>query len=481
MTLSRLTSDEMWSDYTDRMTSRSYPQNNRLLQASPTVAELVELVSQGKWLAARTEECRALSKMEQWYRQNKFLIPWALLSLEVAVSVGLRLYKIKTGAERDCEVVPSPIKTLLPKLSDAEAADLPYPPDAYPGARDVQSPYGSLRVYEWGPEDGRKVLLVHGISNPCITLGAIAHGLVDKGCRVILFDLPGRGYSSTPVPTAHSTRLHTTSILLALTSSPLPWTGNGATFSLIGYSLGGGIVANFTSYFPSLVASLVLLAPAGLVRAEHFTLSNKFFYNTGLINETMLEGIIKKRLSRGDPPTKATPPKIVADAAPAIEEVPEKNLGVTPDLPELSRARPGITVPKVVVSDSYVITLNQILTSKQAWQIDYHSGFVKSFMSSIRYGPIAGQHSDWRRIGERLSAQNAASQEVFAKYGLQNGKVLIIGGKKDVLIIEDELVEDATEVLGVGNVKISFIDAGHELPITKSSEIVETIWDFWRT
>jgi alpha-beta hydrolase superfamily lysophospholipase len=81
----------------------------------------------------------------------------------------------------------------------------------------------------------------------------------------------------------HSTRLYTTSILLAITSSPIPWTGNDTQFSLIGYSLGGGIVVNFTSYFPSLVSSLVLLAPGGLVRPDHFTLTNKFLYNTGLI------------------------------------------------------------------------------------------------------------------------------------------------------------------------------------------------------
>ncbi|KAK4696345.1 hypothetical protein P7C71_g1570, partial [Lecanoromycetidae sp. Uapishka_2] len=418
--------------------------------------------------------------MEKWYHQNKILIPWALLGLEVAVSIGLRLYKIKTGAEQDSDVVPSPVKTLLPKLSDEEAANLPYPPDAYPGARDVHSPYGSLRVYEFGPEDGKKVLLVHGITNPCVAVGAIAHGLADKGCRVMLFDLPGRGYSSTPMPTPHSTRLFTTSILLALTSSPIPWTGNGRQFSLIGYSLGGGIVANFASYFPSFVSSLVLLAPAGLVRAEHFTLTNKFLYNTGLINEVTLEGIIKKKLSRGDLPTKATPPKVVEDASPVTEEVPNEKPEVMPiDIPELSRARPGITVSKVVVSISRLIALARVLTSAQAWQINYHLGFVKSFMSSIRHGPIAGQHADWRRIGERLSAQNATSEERYAREGLQNGKVLIIGGKKDVLIVQDELVEDATKVLGVDNVKMEFVDAGHELPVTKSLEIVEIVWNFW--
>ena len=109
------------------------------------------------------------------------------------------------SSPKNVKVIPSPRETLLPKLSEAEAGDLPYPPDVFPGARDVDSPYGTIRVYEWGPEDGRKVLLIHGISTPCVSLGTklskvlisrmigadnraggIANGLVDKGCRVML-------------------------------------------------------------------------------------------------------------------------------------------------------------------------------------------------------------------------------------------------------------------------------------------------------
>lgn len=212
----------------------------------------------------------------------------------------------------------------------------------------MSSPYGSLRVYEWGPEDGRKVLLVHGITNPCIALGGIAQGLVDKGCRVIMFDLPGKGYSSTP-STPHSARLFTTCILLALTSSPISWTGHGSTFSLIGYSLGGGIAANFYSYFPSLVSSLILLAPAGLVRKEKITLLNRFLYNTGLVPETTLEAIVKKRLQRGDPPVKT---KEVSPSAPVTGEMPKQSPETLPRTPVLSRMRPGVTTAKVIVSMS---------------------------------------------------------------------------------------------------------------------------------
>ncbi len=62
---------------------------------------------------------------------------------------------------------------------------------------------------------------------------------------------------------------------------------------------------------------------------------------------------------------------------------------------------------------------------------------------------------------------------------MQNGKVLIIAGHKDVLIAEDELVEDATEILGENNVRFEFVDAGHELPVSKSKEVLEFISAFW--
>ena len=102
-------------------------------------------------------------------------IPHPILTLTIAgasFAIAYRLYKsINTTKEPFLKAIPSPVTTLLPTLSPSQIADLPYPPDTFPGARDVESPYGTLRVYEWGPEEGRKVLLVHGISTPCVSLG----------------------------------------------------------------------------------------------------------------------------------------------------------------------------------------------------------------------------------------------------------------------------------------------------------------------
>ena len=112
---------------------------------------------------------------------------WPIVAATVVGTVtALRLAHLALD-HQTTQVVPSARATLLTKISAEEAAALAYPPDALPGGRYVDSPYGVIRVYEWGPDDGRKVLLVHGITTPCIALGALAQGLVDKGCRVMLF------------------------------------------------------------------------------------------------------------------------------------------------------------------------------------------------------------------------------------------------------------------------------------------------------
>ena len=64
-----------------------------------------------------------------------------------------------------------------------------YRKDAIPGGRSVETPYGIIRVYEWGPEDGEKVLLIHGISAPALTVSGLADELALKGHRVLIFGM----------------------------------------------------------------------------------------------------------------------------------------------------------------------------------------------------------------------------------------------------------------------------------------------------
>lgn len=106
-------------------------------------------------------------------------------------------------------------------------------------------------------------------------------------------DLWGRGYSDSCADLPHDERLYTTQILLAISSSSLAWTSG---FTLVGYSLGGGIAVAFASSFPNLVDSLALVAPVGLVREERVAAGRRIFALIALLPISILERFIKKRL-----------------------------------------------------------------------------------------------------------------------------------------------------------------------------------------
>ena len=96
-------------------------------------------------------------------------------------------HRSRVNRRRIHSVTPSPLNAVLQGSTAERRADLPYRPDGLPGARTVETPWGSCRAYEWGDEKGLKVLLIHGISTPCISLRGVALDLVSKGCRVLLY------------------------------------------------------------------------------------------------------------------------------------------------------------------------------------------------------------------------------------------------------------------------------------------------------
>ena len=106
-----------------------------------------------------------------------------------AVALTITVLTLRRARQPVPRTISSPRETLLPNISLEQAAALPYPPDLFPGARDVTTPYGTMRVYEWGPEDGDKVLFIHGDSTPAPMLGPIARHLVKNGCRIMMFGM----------------------------------------------------------------------------------------------------------------------------------------------------------------------------------------------------------------------------------------------------------------------------------------------------
>jgi pimeloyl-ACP methyl ester carboxylesterase len=147
---------------------------------------------------------------------------------------------------------------------------------------------------------------------------------------------------------------------------------------VIGYSLGGGIAADFAAYFPDLVQGLVLLAPGGLVRKEHFGWQSKLLYSAWL-PDGLCEKLVRRRLGGGSNNASSVKQD---DAEKAMQEEMKGNSSQDFDSTPLSKNRPGVTVGGAT-----------------DWQLANHEGFVRSFVSSIRFASIQGAHERWRKLG----------------------------------------------------------------------------------
>lgn len=108
-----------------------------------------------------------------------------------------------------------------------------------------------------GPESGAGVVLVHGFSVPSFIWDPTFHFLSGQGCRVLRYDLFGRGYSDRP-------RVHyTLDLFCRQLRELLDSLGMHKPVHLLGLSMGGPVCAAFTTRNPGRVARLILIDPAG--------------------------------------------------------------------------------------------------------------------------------------------------------------------------------------------------------------------------
>jgi len=387
-----------------------------------------------------------------------------------AVSLALVLRQfLGTHSSHKQSWIDSPRKKVYSELNPEQRAALPYPPDVLPGGRDVETPYGFIKVFEWGPESGEKVLIMHGIGTPCLALTNMAEELVENGYRVMIFDFFGRGFSDTPADLPFDTRLYMTQILLVLASSELAWTGNEG-FHLIGYSLGGGVAASFAGYFPHLLRSLICVAGGGLIRSQHVSWRSKVLYSRGILPQWLLERLVLARLTPRDEPVteqNAAAEAIQPEPQPESQAEPterERNSDATGgssfDHALLSSRRPHATVSAVM-----------------KWQVRHHEGFVRAFRSSIQHAPIYDDFESWSRLGKAMAARRR--QAASSLPGLKGGKVLLVVGRTDPVTLKSEVVPDTQRILGEDAVEIAVLDCGHEIAIVKGSEVARAAIQFW--
>ncbi|KAK4181027.1 putative hydrolase [Triangularia setosa] len=355
------------------------------------------------------------------------------------------------------KLLRSPLKTVLPTLPKDELEKLEYKPDTFPGARDVETPYGSIRVYEFGPLTGPKVLFVHGISTPCTTLTKLALSLANHPshpCRVLLFDLFGRGYSDNPADLPHDARLYVTQILIALASSPLPWTGSENAFKLIGYSLGGGIATHFAVSFPHLIHDLVLLAPAGMIRPASFgTLTRKIF-TSGILPHGFMHLATRRRLRR---PIRSSTKKAKATAKLHAKEGKQD---------PASKFVEAETADDADLNGEPRTQLERKVQRQVQQQLGIHEGFVDAFMACLKDAPLMQQEGAYEKLALRAKDERGKT-------------TAIILGEEDELVNPEEYKEDLLPLLRGGGVVWEVVKGGHDFPMTWAEEVLGVVDRVW--
>lgn len=224
------------------------------------------------------------------------------------------------------------------------------------------------------------------------------------------------------------------------------------------------MAVSFARYFPHMLRSLTLIAPSGLIRKTRIGWRSKLLYSTGIIPERLREHLVRLRLT-------PRPTRAASMAAKAVEADParaEMNSDATGgrsfDNAALSRRRPGVTVDSVLW-----------------WQLRCHRGFVKAFVSSIRHAPIYEQREDWERLGKVLEARRRAAEGRDGRppLGLAMGKVHLVLGGSDPIVVSEELVHDAVEAMGRESVAVTVLDGGHEIAITRGAYVSRLAIEFW--
>lgn len=294
-------------------------------------------------------------------------------------------------------------------------------------------------------------------SYSAVTLTHIAHGLVERGCRVLLFDLFGRGYSDGVGDLPHDERLYVSQALCVLASSELAWTGQGEDegFHLVGYSLGGGISIHLAAAFQGMVKTLILLAPAGMIREENFGAVAKIIFRSGWVPEGLVEIMTRWRLKR-----------------PIAESAKRKSKGGTSGASTPRSHLPGdhavettVTseIADAAVSEAPGPLQRQVLKYVN-WQVRNHAGFVPAFMSTLRYAPMISQHEAWRKIAKREAKTTC-----------------FIFGIGDEIVNDEDYRADVLPLVG-GEEHVFWADpvpGGHDFPMAHPDQTLERIMRFW--
>lgn len=126
---------------------------------------------------------------------------------------------------------------------------------------------GEFDIHYLSYGEGPAVVLLHG-SGP----GASGYSnfkqnidtIVDAGCRAIVIDMIGFGYSSKPTDRDYTTELFADTVKAALDAIGIE------ECTLLGNSLGGAICIRLALDYPEFVTGLIMMAPGGIEEREAY-------------------------------------------------------------------------------------------------------------------------------------------------------------------------------------------------------------------
>lgn len=203
-----------------------------------------------------------------------------------------------------------------------------------------------------------------------------------------------------------------------------------------------------------MVESLILLAPAGLIRPENFGRASRLVFTTGIIPERLLAWLTKRRLRQPIASSVAKRVKKAAAAANGLrqgEDGKENLLDVA-----TQEAVDPVDEPPQTAFELEVISFVH-------WVLDFHHGFVPAFMSTVRHAPLMDQQGYWRQLAKR-----------------KPGTTAVLLGTDDTLIQRDDYVEDALPLIGgEENVFWRVVPGSHNFPFTHAADALERIYEFW--
>lgn len=262
--------------------------------------------------------------------------------------------------------------------------------DNFPQPQYLKSDLGATAFYQLPPPSGtsepRPVLIIHGLNTPAMGMLYLAREIqaLDPDSHVVLYDLWGHGFSSTPL-VAHTPSIFHAQILQIL--GFMQWTGGA---HILGFSFGGSTAVSFFLDHPRAALSVVLLAPAGLLAGDDFSLRlQRLLDDESGDRETEAFGAVMGFLE-GEPP--------------APGEV-----------------QPQPTDPKEVVAKEL-----------RKWELDSHRGYPHSVLSMFRHGGVYDRHAMFRKFAQMpvekigiLGEQDpVCSPQQLVECGIENVEVV---------------------------------------------------------